>query len=418
MPAAIAMKRRSGLLIALSLGLLAAAGSLTPCTLALVSGKAAAGGRALMWKNRDTTSVLNKLMYLKGAKFAFAAVVDSEDEKGGEAWGGLNDQGFAVMNSQASDLAVKGDKRGGLGGNGEFMRKALGECATVEDFEKLLVREKGKWDLTANFGVIDARGGASFFETSRDYFHRFDAGDKRTAPFGYLVRTNFSFTSPDYMDGGGFIRFERISHIMETGRATGSLDARFILRSASRDLVNEKLHSYPMTEALPADPAEPLYIATNDTINRNTSVSAVVFEAAPSPDKAYLATMWVVLGQPVTMTAVPVWPYAGAVPSAASAPGKETAPLNALSRKLVSYLYPDVRGHMPQYMSISRLRTFGGEGVLARVLRIEDGIMEETGARLKEWEAAKPAAADVAAFQDKMAARALEEMREAFPGID
>ena len=36
---------------------------------------------------------------------------------------------------------------------------------------------------------------------------------------------------------------------------------------AARDLDNEKLYSFPLTAPLPADPAFPLYINTNDTID-------------------------------------------------------------------------------------------------------------------------------------------------------
>ncbi|MCK7491933.1 MAG: hypothetical protein MZW92_09945 [Comamonadaceae bacterium] len=87
----------------------------------------------------------------------------------------------------------------------------------------------------------------------------------RVAPFGTLVRTNFAFTSPDPLKGGGFIRFERISHLVEAARGADRLDARFILQEAARDLVHEKLHSYPLVRPLPEDPAEPLYVNTNDT---------------------------------------------------------------------------------------------------------------------------------------------------------
>ena len=178
-----------------------------PCTLAVVSGKATASGRPLMWKNRDTSDPDNKLAFFKGPKHDFIGVVISEDPAPAEVWGGQNTAGFAVMNSQADDLGDAARKLDGAG-NGAFMKLALGECATVEEFEALLVRERGKWDLTANFGVIDAEGGACFFETGRDSFVKFDARDPSVAPFGTLVRTNFAFTSPDPLRGGGFIRFE------------------------------------------------------------------------------------------------------------------------------------------------------------------------------------------------------------------
>ncbi len=386
------------------------------CTLIVVSGRASASGRPLMWKNRDTPQLLNKLMYFRGEKFNFIGLIDAGDETGKEIWAGLNDRGLAIMNSQADDLAVRERKYDGSG-NGSFMKLALGQCATVEDFEKLLQREKGKWDLAANFGVIDAMGKACFFETSSEYYTRFDADDKKVAPFGYIVRTNFSYTSPDYLQGGGFIRFERMSHLAEEARAAGRLGVKFILQEAARDLNHEKLHSFPLSRPLPEDPSRPLYINTNDTINRNSTASAVVFEGAPSPERPDLATMWVLLGQPITIAAIPVWPVSGQVPRVASAPGGETCPLNAFSRKLVQYLYPDRRGRMPQYLNVNRLRTYDGEGVLAKLMRLENQVMDKAGAQLRAWEIRKEVPARVAVFQETLADFVLENLKQEFPDI-
>ncbi|HUT07855.1 MAG TPA: SagB/ThcOx family dehydrogenase [Candidatus Latescibacteria bacterium] len=184
---------------------------------------------------------------------------------------------------------------------------------------------------------------------------------------------------------------------------------------AARDLVQEKLHSYPLTRPLPEDPAEPLFVNTNDTINRNSTASAIVFEGAPSPDKAHLATMWVILGQPSAGVAVPVWPAAGKVPAPTAGPG--TAPLCDFARALVAYLYPDRRGHMPQYLSVSRLRTYGGEGVPAKLLRVENEVIARTVAILAEWEKKRPAAADMAEFQESAAVFAYEALKREFPDI-
>jgi hypothetical protein len=385
-----------------------------PCTLAVVSGRASASGRPLMWKNRDTSDPNNKLMFFKGPKFDFIGVVIAEDADPKEVWGGLNTAGFAVMNAQADDLGDASKKLDGAG-NGAFMALALGVCATVKDFEDLLVREKGKWDLAANFGIIDAEGGACFFEAGRDAFAKFDAKDPRVAPFGTLVRTNFAFTSPAPMKGGGFIRFERIGHIIEAAGPQKRIDARFILRQASRDLIHEKLHSDPLAARLPDDPAAPLYVHTNETINRNTSVSVMIFEGAPSPDKAYLATMWALLGQPVTGVAVPVWPAAGRVPAATT--GTQTAPLNDAARTIAAYLYPDQRGRMYQYLDVNRLRTYGGEGVLAKLFRIEDRALGREAAKWTEWAGAKPAAAEMADFQESVASEAYEALRKEFADL-
>jgi hypothetical protein len=294
------------------------------------------------------------------------------------------------------------------------MRRALGECATVAEFEALLTSVAGKLDMTANFGAIDAGGSACFFETSPKSFVKFDARDPRVAPFGYIARTNYGFTSPDNLRAEA-ASLQRISHILRSGFVRGELDPAFIFQQASRDLVHEKLHSYPLTRKLPDDPAEPLYINTNDTINRNSSVSVILFQGAPSRDKAHLATMWVNLGQPVTCAAVPMWVAAGEVPSAATGP--ETAPLNDWSKKLASYLYPDQRGRMKQYLAVDRLRACGGEGVLPKLFRIENEAIARAADRLAEWGEKRPAPTDVAEFQEKLAVWVFESLQAAFPEI-
>ncbi|MBP7870324.1 MAG: hypothetical protein KA000_02160, partial [Candidatus Saccharicenans sp.] len=185
----------------------------------------------------------------------------------------------------------------------------------------------------------------------------------------------------------------------------------------ARDLNHEKLHSYPLAMTLPQDPARPLYINTNDTINRNSTAAAIVFSGAPSPQRADLATMWVILGQPVTSVAIPVWPYSGKIPEVAAASGQETCQLNSLSRKLVAYLYPDERGRMPQYLNVTRLRTYGGEGLLTKLLRIENQLLERTSAQLSFWEKKKEPADQVARFQTEMANFVWQSLRLEFSDL-
>lgn len=382
------------------------------CTVAVISGKVTPDGRPLLWKNRDASAVDNKIVYLRGPKYDFIALINAQDKEALNVWAGINTEGFAIINAAASDLAD--DEKGGAE-NGRFMRRALGECAHVADFENLLLATNGQRQVAANFGVIDAYGQAAFFETTRDNFTKFDANDARVAPFGHLVRTNFAFTAPEKFRGGGYIRFERIFHLFERALGEGRLDLKFILQEGARDLVNEKLHSFPLTQPLPQDPARPLYVNTNDTINRNTTVAVTVFQGAVSPDKAYLATMWVILGQPIASITLPVWVAAKEVPSPLT--GETTSPLNDFAKKVVNYLYPDKRGHMPQYLNVSRLRTYGGEGVLTKILKLEGEILEKTQLKIAHWDKVKPTHQEMADFAHKLALWAFEAFKSAFPDL-
>lgn len=388
--------------------------ALIPCTVAVVSGKATPDGRPLLWKNRDTSALPNKMVLLKGSKYSFIGIVHPLDKEPKNVWSGINSEGFAIMNSASTDLSER-EGMVGMSENGMFMKRALGECSDVADFERLLEETNGKRQVGANFGVIDANGNACFFETRNSSYVKFDARDPRVAPQGYIIRTNYAFTSPVKNGGGGYIRFERISKLFQTASAENRLNVPFILQEAARDLVNEKLHSYPLSDPKASDPATPLYINTTDTINRNTTVSVTLFHGAPSPNKAYLSTMWVLLGQAVCTAAFPLWAYAEGVPEVAG--GEGTAPLNDLAIALGNYLYPDTRGHMQQYLNVTRLLTYGGNGVLNRIIPIENKVLEKTEKLLAKWESQKPSKEEMASYQNEIAGWVYQSLRESFPDI-
>lgn len=388
--------------------------AVTPCTVAVVSGKATPDGRPLLWKNRDTSARPNKMAFLQGEKYSFIGMIHPLDKEPKNVWAGINSEGFAIMNSNSSDLYERAGFVG-MSENGIFMKRALGECADVTDFERLLNETNGKRQVGANFGVIDAKGNSCFFETRNSSYVKFDANDPRVAPQGYIVRTNYAFTSPKKNGGGGYIRFERISQLFQTASAEDRLNIPFILQEAARDLVNKKLHSYPLSDPKAFDPATPYYINTSDTINRNNTVSVTLFHGAPSPDKAHLSTMWVLLGQAVCTAAFPLWAHAEGVPDVAG--GEGTAPLNDLAIALADYLYPDERGHMQHYLNVTRLLTYGKNGMLNRIIPIENIVLEKTEKKLTEWDKEKPKKEDMYIFQKKMADWVYQSLREAFPDI-
>ena len=156
------------------------------CTTAVVSGSATPDGRPLLWKNRDTGEANNKLVYIADGPLAAVALVNVGSSS--SVWMGVNAAGLAIENSNSEDLEGTSG-----GGNGSFMRQALLNCATVADFEALLVQTNATGRTTqANYGVIDASGGAAMFEVGNHTYQRYDAAD---APLGFIVRTNFAFTS-------------------------------------------------------------------------------------------------------------------------------------------------------------------------------------------------------------------------------
>ncbi|MFP4046801.1 MAG: carcinine hydrolase/isopenicillin-N N-acyltransferase family protein [Bacteroidales bacterium] len=140
-----------------------------PCTSVIISGEHTKDGRPIMWKHRDTRTFDNKLAYIGSGKYSAVALINSEDEDAEKIWIGFNSAGFAIMNTLSYNVDGEEDE------NGEFMKKALMECATVDEFEKFIQNSSKPRKVASNFGVIDAEGGAAYFETGEESYTRFDA---------------------------------------------------------------------------------------------------------------------------------------------------------------------------------------------------------------------------------------------------
>jgi len=379
------------------------------CTVAVVSGKATLDGRPLLWKNRDTRELRNKVVFIKGKKYEFIGIINSNDKKAESIWAGINSKGLAIINSSSPDLMPIGSE---ARENGKFMRLVLSTCANVKEVEKLLIKTNGKRSTAANFGVIDAKGNACFFETSEKNFVKFDANDPRFAPQGFIVRTNYAFTAPPDQ-GGGYIRFNRAQKLFTQAAAEKKLDYKFILREVSRDLVNEKICSYPLSPQFARFCHENVYIHTNDTINRYTTASVTVFQGVKPGENPLLSTMWVILGQPICGVAVPLWVKAGAVPYELSS--SDLAPFNQFSLKLALYLYPEQRGNNRQYLNITRLKNYRGKGILTILFEIENRVFEKTERILNKWRKKFPDSEEILSFEKEICKQVYEFLLKNFP---
>lgn len=281
------------------------------CTTAVISGKATADGRPLLWKNRDTSNIHNEVILFKEGPLRAIAVVNAGSRK--SAFMGVNEAGFCLENSLSKDLGTSGKKTGM--GNGRFIKHALETCQTVDDFRKLLdeTNKTGRRTV-ANFGVIDAQGGAALFETGPDSYTMFDANDPQTAPHGYIVRSNFATTAqglpaiPEQRHLGKLYSAERYSQAcsrLELRRKQG-ITVDYLLRNLTRDLSGKQGTALPGT--VNGAPGKlPETIQTANTISRSTTVSAAVFHGVKPGENPHLTTMWTILGNPSFSLAVPCW---------------------------------------------------------------------------------------------------------------
>ena len=382
------MKVRSKCLMPLAVALFLTGELAVACTTGVISGKATIDGRPLLWKNRDTSAKNNQVVYLDEGDYRSMAVVTAGNR--GSIWMGVNEAGFCIENSVTRDLSEKGAK--GLG-NGSFMKKALQTCATVEDFERLLKETDGSRATAANFGVIDAQGGAAIFESSASTFRKFDANDPEVAPHGYVVRSNFSFTGTPDVDptdaaklaeiySGG--RFLRGCKLVDMALADGGMSAKHLLQHNTRDYSDPVGNPFP--GSVNGDPGTlPERIDTTHTISRKTTVSAAVFYGVKPNEDPLLTTMWVMLGEPAFTVAVPCWVGTGEI--ADEMLGEKTSPICDVARSLRDASYVEVAnddGETDLMLDTSALPE-----IWARTLPSERKHLERAADALDRWRESK-----------------------------
>jgi hypothetical protein len=369
------------------------------CTSAVVTGAATADGRPILWKNRDTDSLSNKVVLVREKPYDYLAVVNAGEPSGRIVWGGLNAAGFAIINTVAYNLP--GAAGGAADLEGHVMAAALRRCATADDFEEYLKANLGGGlGCQTNFCVIDAQGGAAIFETHNQGYRRLEAGE---APQDYLLSTNFSRTG-ETDAGAGYCRFDRESALFGAV-PPGQLTHSFILQTAARDLGHALVRHPAPTEwrQLPAD--RPEWIHAERTIDRGATACAIVVHGVkPGEDPRY-ATLWIILGEPVCSIAVPLWVAAGDTPAELSAGA--AAPIYAEARRLQEKLRPLKGADRREYVDLRRLDNRDGTGWLPGHLKVEQSTLAEAAQLL----AGRPTPERLAEFERAAAARALAALR-------
>jgi hypothetical protein len=381
------------------------------CTTIVASGRATADGRPLLWKNRDTSERHNEVVWSDGGRLACVAVVNAGSRK--SIWMGINEAGFCVQNSVIKDLP--GGSEDGPG-NGEFMKLALETCESVADFEALLEKTNSSGRRTkANFGVIDARGGACLFETAHKSYTKFDANDPQVAPHGYIVRANFTFTGTgpdleagtlsldDIYSGRRYLRAEQLCRKLPPGE---KLSAPLILRSFARDLADEEGAPYAcsINGGLDGAPAEE--IETGATINRHKTMSAAVIQGVRPGEDPRLTTMWTILGEPIFSVAVPCWLTESISPLL---DGPKRSPLCSAAFELRNASYPKQDGEL--------LRTERLREVWAVTLLAEDEIVRKAEAALERWRKTSVSTEAMSALHQTLAVEALGAIEQAMADL-
>jgi hypothetical protein len=353
------------------------------CTTAIVSGKYTEDGRPILWKHRDSDFYQNKLMYFTDGKYDYIGLINTVDIKGEQVWAGTNSTGFSIMNAALYDvnLDYDGDYKDR---EGYVMKMALQQCATLEDFEKFLTNLPKPMGVAASFGVIDAQGGAAYYETDNNKFVKFDANDSKVAPNGYLTRTNHAFTGKKDK-GYGYIRYENAHDLFSNAFATNRLNFQTIITEFSRSFYHSLLKT-DYRDFTNDYSSKQHFINAGDLIVRNSSVSAVIIHGVKKGESPEFTTMWTVLGYPFTTVAVPVWIKGGKnLPKIMMAEKNENAPLCDMALELKKHCYPIERGSGYKYLNISALINKENSGILQKIEPIEKIIFEQTESKISDW---------------------------------
>lgn len=346
------------------------------CTIAVISGRATADGRPILWKNRDTAYSDNEVAFFEDGTYSYLALINAGET--GNAWIGVNERGFAILNALSYNLPDALNE--GIT-NGQLMKQALQICATVEEFEQYLeITNAIGRPNPANIAVIDAEGGAALFEAGNTSFVRFDANDPVLAPNGFLARANFSL-SADTTASDTF-RYNRCRRLILDGLAEQKITTPFILQQVARDLRSVDADPYPLPYggSPPGLPGAIGYVSTSNTISRRTTTAAGAVLGVLPGESPLLSTFYTVLGPPIVTIALPAWVAAGATPWVLDGP--TTSPLCDAAKERNRTLYD-----------------YAGSGVLlnTRALRgpeatwldlaeeIEKWVFRETKSYLTQW---------------------------------
>lgn len=315
------------------------------CTSAIVSGKLTRSGKPLMWKHRDTSTPDNFVEFVpsKDGKYSFTALFNAGDSLLHNAWTGINETGFAIMNTASYNLAP--DTAAFKDNEGVVMRLALEQCRTLEDFENLLSSLPKPMGVQANFGVLDADGKGAYYETDDYTFKRFLLDDE---PSGIIIRTNFSYSGEK--DGGyGYIRHENAARQLKD-----AISRHDITPAIFTDTISVRFYHSILEDDF-TDKENVPFVIDQDFIPRTSSTASIVVE-----NNGTDPIMWTVLGYPPVAHVEKV--TNGSVPEHLRPvlPGFY-APESTAAGERKKRVFSITRGSGPKYVNLNEIRKISAE---------------------------------------------------------
>ena len=347
------------------------------CTSAIIGADATPDGRPLLWKLRDTNTTDNKVEYIASddGAYSYVALFNANDTKCEQAWIGMNEVGFAIMNTASYN--IKDDKvpKSKMDREGYVMTIALRSCKTVDDFASLLNQLPRPMGVEANFGVIDAEGSGAYFETNNHSYVKYDIKD---APGNVLIRTNYSHSGRKD-EGYGYIREANASHLLLPYVETKSVTAEVLTEVVSRSFY----HDLKKTDYATVNER---WVIDQDFIPRYKSTATIVIEGIPPVDDckeiipgsiANQYIMWTGIGYPPCSEIIPVWCKIGGVDDSLRGIGENGhSPLGDEIKRRRDDVFSIKRGSGTKYIDMTKLFNEQGTGYVQRMTELNKQTYE------------------------------------------
>jgi hypothetical protein len=345
------------------------------CTTAVISGRCTVDGRPLLFKQRDASDLNNRMVFFHDGKYPYIGLCDKKDPIGKEVWGGHNTAGFAIINSASYNLNIN-DKSGVKDLEGFVMKHALQQCATLHDFELMLDTMKRPMGCNANFGVIDAQGGAAYYETGNYGYVKFDVNDSVISSRGYLLRTNFCMTGKSSLDKG-VSRYYAEKEIFNSAYNRKIISAEFLLTDVAHCLLHGLTHTN-LYDQIPQSDNRPVFVPFRDYIMRYITSSTLVIEGVAKGENPLQTICWTILGSPLCSVAIPLWIIpSGQLPVILQADKQGNAPLCQWTLNLKKSLFPIEAGEGIDYINLAKLVNRNRTGIMQRTAVPQDSIVRQ-----------------------------------------
>ena len=234
--------------------------------------------------------------------------------------------------------------------------------------------------------MIDANGGAAYYEVNTRTWKKFDANDSKLAPEGYLIWTNYSRSGrPD--QGMGYVRWGNATDIVDKAYKEGvKFTPEWIMENLSRSFY----HSVLKADLRNSDIAEKTngWFIDQDFIPRKSTSAISIFQGVEKGEKAKHTIFWCGMGYGPLAVLVPVFmTHPKLIPSTLA----KGSSINKSKKKgnnncfvcdhvlaLKKELFPITRGNGNKYFNFYKLYNPEGTGYSQQLKKAEQTILEKS----------------------------------------